>query len=127
MIIQPPQDQSVCEEGAVNFTCVVMFNTVEPRPATWFTDNGLSLVIEEPGHLLLTDDSNGLSAVANVTNVLTLINVSISDNGTNYLCQLGERSDPAFLTIFGELVNCHVCVYKTTPTKQPQLLNTQKL
>ena len=85
-----------------------MFNTLEPGPATWFTTGGFALVEEEPGHVLLTDDSNGRSAPANVTNVLTLINLSISDNGTDYLCQQGVQSDPAFLTVFGELMN--VCI-----------------
>lgn len=111
MIIQPPQDQLVCEEGTVNFTCVVMFTGVMPGPATWLTDGGYV----DAGSLLdhsLTDDTNGRSAPANVTNVLTITDVSIDDNGTDYLCQQGVRSDPAFLIVFGELVKCCVRTYK---------------
>ena len=45
-----------------------------------------------------------LAAPANVTNVLTVTNVRISDNGADYICAQGfnERSDTVFLTVFGE-------------------------
>ena len=103
MIVQPPQSQSVCEGGTVNFTCVVMFTSRTPSAAIWLSDNGTSDATSLPGHTK-TDDSNGHSAPANVTTVLTVTNVSISDNGTDYICVQGinERSDTVFLTVLGE-------------------------
>ena len=103
VIIQPPQNQSVCEGGTVDFACIVMFTGGTPSAATWFTDNGGTEAITQPGHTR-TDDSNGRSAPANVTTVLTLTNVSISDNGTDYTCLQGinARSDTVFLTVLGE-------------------------
>ena len=110
MIIQPPHNQSVCEGGTVNFTCVVMFTSISPNFATWLTDGGYTSVIALSDHSQ-TDDIYNRSAPANVTNVLTVTNVSISDNGRDYYCQQGERSDPAILTVFGELMKCYVCTY----------------
>ena len=103
VIIQPPQNQSVCEGGTVDFTCIVMFTGGTLGAATWFIDNGNTDAITQPGHTK-TDDSIGRSAPANVTTVLTVTNVSISDNGTDYFCTQGfnERSDTVFLTVLGE-------------------------
>ena len=81
-----------------------MFNSGLPGPASWFTNSGNNDAIGEPGHIL-TDDSNGRSAPANVTTVLTVTNVSISNNGSDYICAQGLNaiSDTAFLTVFGKL------------------------
>ena len=97
-------NQSVCAGDTVNFTCVVMFTSEPPGPATWFTSNGNSDATGLPGHSR-SDDSNGRSAPANVTTVLTVTNVSISNNGRDYFCTQGfsHRSDIVFLTVFGEL------------------------
>ena len=98
-------NQSVCVGDTVNFTCVVMFTSGLLGAASWFTSNGNNDASGEPGHLL-TDDSDGLTAPANVTNVLTVTNVSISDNGANYICAQGviTISDIAYLIVFGELL-----------------------
>ena len=97
-------NQSVCAGETVHFTCVVMFTSGSPGPATWFTNNGNNDAIREPGHSL-TDDVDGRSAPANVTTVLTVTNPSISNNGRDYTCAQGfnARSDTALLTVFGEL------------------------
>ena len=71
MIIRPPVNQSACVGGTVNFTCVVMFTSSTPSAATWFTENGNSDATTQSGHAR-TDDSNGRSAPANVTSVLTV-------------------------------------------------------
>jgi len=101
IIIRPPVSQSACEG---NFTCAVMFTSGTPSAASWITDHGTTDVIALPGHTR-TDDSNGRSAPANVTTVLTVTNVRISDNGADYFCIQGAiaRSDTVFLTVFGEL------------------------
>ena len=103
MIIQPPQNQSVCEGGAVNFTCVVMFTSRIPSAAIWLSDSGTSDATSLPGHTR-TDDSNGRSAPANVTTVLTVTNIRFSDNGTDYFCAQGfnERSNTVYLTVLGK-------------------------
>ena len=95
--------QSACVGGTVNFTCVVMFTSSTPRAASWITENGNSDAITLPGHTR-TDDSNGRSSPANVTTVLIITDVSISDNGADYICVQGfnVRSDTVFLTVFGE-------------------------
>ena len=105
MIIQPPQNQTSCEGGTVNVTCVVMFTSGPLEHANWFSNNGINDASRLPDHTQ-TDDSNGRSAPANVTTVLTVTNINISNNGTDYICAQGliERSDPVFLTILGECV-----------------------
>ena len=116
MIIRSPVNQSVCAGGTVNFTCVVMFTSGSSGPAFWFANNGVSDASRKPGHSV-TDDSNGHSAPANVTTVLTVTNVSISNNGTDYFCAQGfnsTRSDTVFLTVFGEL-STYVYVYVRAP------------
>ena len=97
-------NQSACAGETVHFTCVVMFTSGSPGAAAWFTNNGNNDASRETGHTL-TDDSNGRSAPANVTTVLTVTNVSISDNGADYICGQGFNaiSDTAFLTVFGKL------------------------
>ena len=118
VIIRSPVNQSVCVGGTVNFTCAVMFTSGLLGPANWFTNNGNIFTIALPGHTR-TDDSNGRSAPANVTTVLTVTNVSISDNEADYFCAQGlnERSDTVFLTVFGKFrlhihtyVHAYVCV-----------------
>ena len=98
VIIQPPQNQTGCEGGTVNFVCVVMFTSGPLGPASWFGSS------RRPGYSL-TDDSNGRSAPANVTNVLTVPNVSIRDNGDDFICEqqgINAMSFTAFLTVIGE-------------------------
>ena len=96
-------NQSVCAGETVHFTCVVMFTSGSPGSANWFTNNGNNDATTQPGHTR-SDDSNGRSAPANITTVLTVTNVSISDNGANYFCAQGfnVRSDTVFLTVFGK-------------------------
>ena len=105
VIIRSPKNQSVCERGTINFTCSVTFNSSTPSAASWFTENGNVDAITLPGHTR-TDDSNGRSAPANVTTVLTLTNISISDDGADFTCVQGlnVRSNTVFLTVFGELL-----------------------
>ena len=100
-------NQSVCTGDTVHFSCVVMFTRGSPGPAIWLTNNGDNDASRELGHSL-TDDSNYRSAPANVTTVLTVTNVRISNNGADYVCVQGlnTRSDTAFLTVFGELQVC---------------------
>ena len=88
----------------MNFTCVVMYTNGSLGPASWFTNNGDNDATVLPGHTR-SDDSNGRSAPANVTAVLTVTNVSILDNGADYVCTQGinVRSDTVFLTVFGKL------------------------
>ena len=104
MIIRSPVNQSTCVGGTVHFTCVVMYISGPLGPASWLTNNGNIDAIAQPGHTR-SDDSNGRSAPANVTTVLTVTNVSISDNGADYFCAQGfnVRSDTVFLTVFGKL------------------------
>ena len=105
MIIRSPVNQSACAGRTVHFTCVVTFTSGSPGPATWVTNNGDNDATAQPGHTR-SDDSNGRSAPANVTTVLTVTNVSISDNETDYVCVQGlnTRSDTVFLTVFGKLI-----------------------
>ena len=102
-IIHPPQNQTGCEGGTVNFTCVVMFTSGPIDATTWFTNSGTTDVSRQPDHSQ-TDDVDGRSAPANVTNVLTVTNVNISNNGSDYICIQGIHtiSDTVFLTVLGE-------------------------
>lgn len=106
VIIQPPQNQSVCEEGTANFTCVVMFASTSASlgSAAWFNSDFIN-VDGQPG-ISVTDDSGQRSPPTNVTNVLTVSNVNITNNGESYYCQQADRSDFAFLTVFGKLMKC---------------------
>ena len=107
MIIQSPQNQSVCEGGTVNFTCVVMFPSgTTPGSANWATNNGQSNAASWPGHTI-TSDLIGFSVPVNVTNVLTVTNVDSSNNGRDYVCVQGlvnpVISNTAFLTVNGNV------------------------
>ena len=66
MIIQSPQNQSVCEGGTVNFTCVVMFPSgTTPHSAFWITYNGQVSAAGLPGHST-TNNLSGTSVPVNV-------------------------------------------------------------
>ena len=103
-----PQNQSVCEGGTVEFTCVLMFPSGKiPSSATWFTEDG-GHAGSLPGHTT-SNDVNG----ANVTNVLTITNVNISNTGTGYVCGFGfcmnsVASNASFLTVPGTYVHVEV-------------------
>ena len=105
VIVKAPVNQSACVGDTVNFTCVVMFTSGPLGPASWFTNNGNNDASILPGHSV-TDNSDGLTAPANVTTVLTVTNVNISNNRTDYVCVQGliAISDIAYLTVFGELL-----------------------
>ena len=81
-----------------------MITGVIPSPADWYTNNGVTNIKTLPGHTR-TDDSDGQNAPANVTTVLTVTNVNISNNGAAYVCVQGliADSDIAYLTVLGEL------------------------
>ena len=104
-------NQSACAGETVHFTCVVMFTSGPLGAASWLTNNGNIDASGLPGHTR-TDDSNGYSAPANVTTVLTVTNVDISDNGADYICVQGLNviSDTVFLTVFGKL-HCTTCIF----------------
>ena len=112
VIIQPPQNQSVCEGGAVNYTCVVMFTNATPGAATWFTNNRGSDARGLPGHDSI-NDFRELPLPAVVTNVLIVTDARINDNGRDYVCTQGffEESDPVFLTVFSKLLKFYMYVH----------------
>ena len=113
VIVWSPVNQSSCVGDTVTFTCVVIFTSGSPGPAIWATNNGANDASRLPGHSV-TDDSDGLTAPANVTNVLTVTNVSISNNGADYICGQGFNtiSDTAYLLVFGELlIYTFLCSY----------------
>ena len=103
VIIQSPQNVSVCEGGTVTFSCVVMFPSgSNPAGAFWIASDVDAS--REPGHTA-TNDDDGRSSPTNVTNTLMVANVNTSNNGTDYRCvqDLDVISDRAHLTVFGEL------------------------
>ena len=105
VIIQSPQNVSVCEGETATFSCLVMWpDGLTPGGATWFTNNGNNDASTEPGHII-TNDYDGRLAPTNITNILIVTNVSSSNNGSDYLCVIGlnERSAAVYLTVFGEL------------------------
>ena len=111
-IIQSPQSQSVCEGETVNFACVVMFVTGRPGSAIiWLADSANSHDASGlPGHSV-SNNSYGQLAPANITSVLTVTNVNISNNGTGYTCVYSDFfmrvSDTAgFLIVLGEALKC---------------------
>ena len=106
VVIQSPQNQSICEGRTVYFECVITFSEgTSPGGAFWSDGDG-NPVEEQPPTITIDDDSNGLTAPANVTTTLTIANVSISDNETVYFCGRGIgqnsiASDPSILIVLG--------------------------
>ena len=76
-----------------------------PGRVTWATNNGNVDASGLPGHTE-TDNSAGRVAPTNVTNVLTVTNVNINNNGRDYICAQGVvnpvLSNKSFLTMLGE-------------------------
>ena len=80
-------------------------NRTTPGGALWAADSGGDAG-QLPGHSI-SDDFNGRSAPANVTTVLTVTNVNISNNGAGYVCFFGFGisaviSDTSFLTVLSK-------------------------
>ena len=73
--------------------------------ANWATNNGQGNAAALPGHFT-TSDLSGTSVPVNITNVLTVTNVDISNNGRDYVCAQGlinpVISNTAFLTVIGK-------------------------
>ena len=81
--------------------------TTQPGGALWAIDSG-GYAGQLQGHSI-SNDVNGRSAPANVTTVLTVTNVNISNNGTGYVCLFGYdrnavRSNASFLTVLSKYV-----------------------
>ena len=105
VIIQSPQNQSVCEGETATFTCVVMFTSMMPRGASFFIDDGNADANLEQDHVVTNNASQFTTAPANVTSVLTVTNVNISNNRSNYFCQQGSRGNPSetvYLTVISK-------------------------
>ena len=104
--IQSPQNQSVCEGGTVNFSCVVMFpiGSMIAR-INWATNDGLQDATNLPDHTA-DDNSSEVTLPADVISVLTLSNVNINRNGADYTCTQGLinpiTSNMSFLTVLGK-------------------------
>ena len=107
VIIEPPQSQSVCEGGTVEFTCVVMFpNGTTPAASLWATESISDVTTALPDHNA-TNDLNGRSAPVNVTNVLTVTDVRINFDQIGYVCGVIVNlnfvgSNASILTVFGK-------------------------
>ena len=115
VILQSPQNQSVCEGGTATFTCTVMFPSgTIPSGALWGTNNGQVAIMANEVYSV-NNDVNGRSAPANVTNMLTVTNVSISDNGADFVCAVGVvnpvASSAVFLKLIGKQVNLILACY----------------
>ena len=106
VIIQSPENQTVCEGGTATFTCIVMFpNGSYLEPANWATNGGRTNVLLDNRHTA-TNDINGRSAPADVINVVTITNVGAGDNGADYGCAQGVfdpvQSNTSLLTVVGK-------------------------
>ena len=91
-----------------------MFTSGRLSAAFLITNSGTTDATTLPGHTR-TDDRNGRSVPANVTTVLTVTNVTISDNGADYICAQGFfiKSDTVYLNVLGKVhtyVRIHACV-----------------
>ena len=109
-IVQSPQNQSVCEGGTVNFTCIVMFVDGTPKNVIWLADRiNPHDASELPDHSVTNNSYGHVVPPANITSVLTVTNVTISDNETDYTCGVHFNfsiSDAAFLIVLGEAFKC---------------------
>ena len=106
VIIQSPENQTVCEGGTATFTCIVMFpNGSDLEPVNWVTNGGRTNALIDSRHTA-TNDINGHSAPADVINMLTITNVGADDNGADYSCTQGffdpVRSNTSLLTVVGK-------------------------
>jgi len=85
------------------FTCVVDPMGSSSTGVTWVIrdDNGALVTIVNRPHHNVETLSNG-----NITGILRVTNVTMNDNGAEYLCSpvFGVASDPAFLTVLGEII-----------------------
>ena len=106
----------------MEFTCILMFPSgTTPGSPIWADDDGGDANSLQ-GHST-SNDLNGRPAPANVTSVLTIINVNTSNNGISYSCGFGigptsVASNESFLTIFGKHTYGnlfgYVCMYICT-------------
>jgi len=102
-----------------------------PGGAAWYTDND-NTITGLPGHTE-SNDVDGCCAPANVTNVLTITNVSMR---RSYVCAqgLGRNqviSNRSFLTVLGELVKCfciftYICMHVCIVTIKSMCMWTRK-
>ena len=74
-----------------------------PASASWTTNSGQVPIMDVPDHST-TNNLIGMSVPVNVTNVLTVTNANISNNGRDYICAQGvvAISGAVFLTVNGE-------------------------
>ena len=96
-LVQPPQDQSVCEGGTASFACVILFpNGTTPGNPTWLDENGNDI----RSNYDVSDEVDGQT----VTSILTVTNVSFSDDEDSFLCvRVGSpRSNVSFLYVLGK-------------------------
>ena len=90
----------------MKFTCRATSDFGSPGSGKWFTNNGNNDASKQPGHSTLTVRRRyGRFTLAPivVTNVLTVTNVNICNNGADYICVQGNSvSRTVFLIVLGE-------------------------
>ena len=104
-IIHHPANNSYCEEADATLNCVVFDNTTNNAADTiiWFK-------IDNPP-LRLMDDIISNSREGDVlTTVLTIENVSLSDNGNGYFCE-PVRDVESFIGVLSVIGEYNICLY----------------
>ena len=116
-ITTQPTNDTVCltQSTTATFTCVVDRRGIDITNADWrilvggafLSVDGRARHMDDP--IVLTNDT--------ITDILTVFNVSVNDNGAQYRCEpFGDViSDVATLTVLGEITyNLSIIKYDST-------------
>ena len=105
-LVQFSGDQLVCEGGTASFVCVVLFpNGATPGNPSWVNEDYNDI----RSNYDVTDEVDGQT----VTSILTVTNVSFSDNEDGFSCFRisGPRSNMSYLYVLGKYLYTYIHTY----------------
>ena len=113
VVVQDPVDATVCKGQNAVFTCVIHFSSGVPAAPTWFRN--AEVVVSDMVHHNIINNVTTPQSPANIGSTITVINVSMFDDGALYNCGiLSAVTSNATLNVVGKCVPTYICKYVCT-------------
>ena len=108
ILVQHPSIDTYCEGSNAVLSCVIFDNSTTNVADTtsWFTNDNPPVRV--PSNMIRNNRDGDV-----VTSILTIVSVSLNDNGNGYVCSpsFGSRSNVGVISIAGKNKSLHVFMY----------------
>ena len=103
VIVQGPVNTTVCQGDNATFTCVVFTPSNRAIIAPGWLRNSTNFDVRD-----VENNRTGDDTPVYISYTITVVDVTLSDDGLLYQCDLLEPSENAKLNVVGKYVNCDI-------------------